>query len=227
MLDKGIELRLTNSKYSDRSDWTLEIIKCKYLHIYSEDHMASFDMADKFINYHELQQIMDCSRSNESLRKYLEDNIIPLVIKKIKYTRYKPQFHIYLSYHSQDSMPFIHTFENGLKFLGYETWLDETNIAMGSNRLSAIKTAIDQCDVFIAWLNPTFMEDSVAQAELRYAYSKRKIILAFGTNEVRKYFIGEFQFLSDLHVHDPHKGSFFEVLRRIDSDLFEFEKLTF
>lgn len=216
-LEKEIELHLTNFKYKDRYDWTLEIVKCGYLGIDSKAQRASFDMADEFINLNELQRM-----DSESLRTYLEENIIPLVIKKIKY---RPQFQLYLSYQSKGNRPFMHTFENGLKFLGYETWLDETNVPMGSKYLPAIKTAIDKCDVIVAWLDPEYMKSDISQAELLYAHRKRKIILAFGTSEVENYFKGDFQFLRDLHVYDPHKGSFFEVLRRIDSALFEFEKL--
>ena len=72
-LEKGIEVRLTNFKHSDRYDWTLEIVKCEYLGIESPQLMASFDMADEFINHHELQQIVDCSVSDEKLQKYLEE----------------------------------------------------------------------------------------------------------------------------------------------------------
>ena len=225
-LEKGIELRLTNFKYSDRCDWTLEIVKCKYLGIESEQQMASFDMADEFINHHELQQIVDCSVSDEKLQNYLEENIIPLVVKKIKYTRYLPQFKLYLGCEFEDSRAFMHTFENGLKFLGYVTWLDKTNMPLGSNQLSAITAAIDESDVIVAWLNPEYMERDISRAELLYAHSKRKIILAFGTSDVRKYFEGDFKFLNDLHVYDPYQGSFFEVLRRIDNVLFNFEKLS-
>ena len=161
------------------------------------------------------------------MQKYLEENVIPLVIKKIKYTKYQPQFKLYLSHQPPDSMPFMRTFESGLKFLGYATWLDETNMPVGSNNLSAIKNAIDDSDIFVAWLNSEYMESDISLAQLRYAHSRRKVIIAFATPEVRKDFVGEFQFLTNLHVFDPHRGSFFEVLRRIDSALFDFETLTF
>lgn len=223
-LEKGIEVRLTNFKHSDRYDWTLEIVKCEYLGIESTQLMASFDMADEFINHHELQQIVDCSVSDEKLQKYLEENIIPLIVKKIKYTRYLPQFKLYLGCEFEDSKAFMRTFENGLKFLGYVTWFDKTNMPLGSNQLSAIKAAIDESDIIVAWLNPDYMERDVSRAELLYAHSQRKIILAFGTSDVRKYFEGDLKFLNDLHVYDPYKGSFFEVLRRIDDVLFNFEK---
>lgn len=223
-LEKGIEVRLTNFKYSDRYDWTLEIVKCEYLGIESPQLMASFDMADEFINHHELQQIVDCTVSDEKLQKYLEENIIPLIVKKIKYTRYLPQFKLYLGCEFQDSKAFMRTFENGLKFLGYVTWFDKTNMQLGSNQLSAIKAAIDKSDIVVAWLNPDYMERDVSRAELLYAHSQKKIILAFGTSDVRKYFEGDLKFLNDLHVYDPYQGSFFEVLRRIDDVLFNFEK---
>ena len=223
-LEKGIEVRLTNFKYRDRCDWTLEIVKCEYLGIESPQLMASFDMADEFINHHELQQIVDCSVSDEKLQKYLEENIIPLIVKKIKYTRYLPQFKLYLGCEFKDSKAFMRTFENGLKFLGYVTWFDKTNMPLGSNQLSAIKAAIDESDIVVAWLNPDYMERDISRAELLYAHSQKKIILAFGTTNVKQYFEGDFKFLNNLHVYDPYQGSFFEVLRRVDDVLFNFEK---
>ena len=223
-LEKGIEVRLTNFKYRDRCDWTLEIVKCEYLGIESPQLMASFDMADEFINHHELQQIVDCSVSDEKLQKYLEENIIPLIVKKIKYTRYLPQFKLYLGCEFKDSKAFMRTFENGLKFLGYVTWFDKTNMPLGSNQLSAIKAAIDESDIVVAWLNPDYMERDISRAELLYAHSQKKIILAFGTTDVKQYFEGDFKFLNNLHVYDPYQGSFFEVLRRVDDVLFNFEK---
>ena len=130
-MEKEIEVRLTNYKYSDRSDWTLELVKCDYLGIPSKVDMASFDMIDNFINSHELTRINDCSKSDEKLLNYLETNIMPLVTKKIKYTKFKPQFRFFLSHQSNDK-PFMRTFQQGLKFLGYDTWLDEVNMPEGA-----------------------------------------------------------------------------------------------
>ena len=49
-LEKAIEIRLTNFKYSTRSAWTLEVVKCQYLSITCADEMDSFDMEDDLVN---------------------------------------------------------------------------------------------------------------------------------------------------------------------------------
>ena len=224
-LEKSIKVRLTNFKYSDRYDWTLEVIKCSYLGIESDKQMASFDMIDEFINVEELRQLTDSVGSTEKLHSYLELNFVPLVTKKIKYTKFIPQFRFFLSHESKDK-PFMRTFVNGFKFLGYDTWLDEVNMPMGSNLQAALKASIDECDCLIAWLNDEYMQSDYCKAELLYAKKVGKIILPFGTySSVSRHFIGEFEFLHGQHVYDPNKSSFFEILRRIDDALFDFELL--
>ena len=224
-LEKGIAVRLTNFRYSDRHDWTLELVKCAYLNIHSKEEMASFDMADEFVNATELARLIGSTASPEKLRNYLEVNIIPIVTQKIKYTKFKPQFRFFLSHKSKDK-PLMRTFENGLKFLGYDTWLDETNMPLGSNIQGSLKVSVDSCDCFITWLNEEYMESDYCTAELLYAKKQGKIILPFGEhNKIKKYFTGEFEFLNSMLVYNPMSVSFFEVLRRIDDALFSFELL--
>ena len=224
-LEKNIEVRLTNFKYSDRYDWTLEVVKCSYLGIESDKQMASFDMIDEFMNVGEIRRLTDCVGSTEKLRNYLESNIVPIVMKKIRYTKFRPQFRFFLSHKSKDK-PFMRTFENGFKFLGYDTWLDEVNMPMGSNIQAALKASIDECDCFIAWLNDEYMQSDYCKAELLYAKQLGKIILPFGAySSVSHHFTGELEFLRGQHVYDPAKSSFFEILRRIDDALFNFELL--
>lgn len=131
-LEKGIEIRLTNFKYGDRQDWTLEVVKCSYLGIASKEQMASFDMADEFVNAAELSRLINSTATSENLRRYLEDNMVPIVTSKIKYTKFRPQFRFFLSHKSKDK-PMMRTFQNGLRFLGFDTWLDEVNIPVGAN----------------------------------------------------------------------------------------------
>ena len=166
--EKGIEVRLTNFKYSsDGKVWSLEVVKCSYLGIKSAEDMASFDMVDELVNTNELVRLQQCSISAEKLRQYLETNVAPLVMKKIKYTRFSPQFRFFLSHQSRDK-PVMRTFENGLRFLGYSTWIDETDMPMGTDLQAALKTNIEDCDCFIAWLNPDYFQSDYCKAELLY-----------------------------------------------------------
>ena len=225
-VEKGIEVRLTNFKHnSTESVWTLEVVKCRFLGITNAEEMASFDMVDELVNAKELRCLQQCSISNEKLRQYLETNVIPLVTKKIKYTRFIPQFRFFLSHKSRDK-PAMHTFENGLRFLGYSTWIDETNMPMAASLQAALKTSIESCDCFIAWLNTEYFQSDYCKAELLYARKLGKIILPFGVfSEIKGNLTGELRFLLHLHIYNPESTSFFEVLRRIDETLFEFERM--
>lgn len=224
-LERGIEVRLTNFKYSERHDWTLEVVKCSYLGIASKEQMASFDMADEFMNTAELSRLVGSTTSPEKLRQYLEVNVIPIVTSKIKYTKFKPQFRFFLSHKSKDK-PMMRTFRNGLSFLGYDTWLDEIDIPVGANLQATLKASVETCDCFIAWLNDEYMQSDYCKAELLYAKQLGKVILPFGEyKEIKKHLAGEFQFLHDVLVFDPTTSSFFEILRRIDGALFNFEKM--
>ena len=108
-LDKAIELRLTNFKHdSNNSDWTLEIVKCKYLGINNEKEMASFDMDDTLMNSKELARLQQCSTSDEKLRQYLEENVVPLVLKKIKYTRFVPKFSFFSATSLETNLLCVH-----------------------------------------------------------------------------------------------------------------------
>lgn len=224
-LEKNIEVRLTNYKYSDRRDWTLEVIKCHYLGIESKENMASFDMVDDFVNSAELSRLNGSASSKENLYHYLETNIVPIITRKIKYTKYKPQFRFFLSHKTRDK-PFMRTFENGLRFLGYDTWLDVVNMPMGASLQGALKTSIDDSDCLIAWLNGEYLQSEYCTAELLYAKKQGKIIIPFGVySDIKEYITGEIGFLRQQVVFDPTTLSFFEVLRRIDETLFDFEKL--
>lgn len=223
--EKNIEVRLTNFKYSSDGVWTLEVVKCSYLGIKSVEDMASFDMVDELINTKELVRIQQCSVSDEKLRQYLETNVVPLVLKKIKYTRFAPQFSFFLSHQSRDK-PLMRSFKNGLRFLGYSTWIDESDMPMGTSLPAALKTNIEKCDCFIAWLNPDYFQSDYCRAELLYARQLGKIIIAFGVhNEIEGKITEEFEFLHHLYISNPESASFFEVLRRIDETLFAFEKI--
>lgn len=224
-LEKDIKVRLTNFKYKDRGDWTLEVIKCNYLGIDSKENMASFDMVEEFVNATELNRLNQSSVSMEKLYNYLEANMIPIVIRKIKYTKYKPQFRFFLSHKNRDK-PLMRTFENGLRFLGYDTWLDAVNMPFGATLQGALKASIDDADCLIAWLNEEYLQSQYCTAELLYARQQGKIILPFGVyNDIEEYLTGDMEFLKKLIVFDPKQSSFFEVLRRIDETLFDFEKL--
>ena len=227
-LEKGITVRLTNFKYGGEkvgNIWTLEVTKCSYLGIESKEQMVSFDMVDELINAEEFKRLMETAISNEKLRGYLEVNITPLIVHKIRYTRYKPQFRFFLSHKSKDK-PLMQTFENGLKFLGYETWIDQVNMPMGANLQLALKTSIERCDCLIAWVNPEYMESEYCKAELLYAKKLGKIIMPFGSHcDMSRYFTEEFDFLNHTLLFDPTATSFFEILRRMDGALFNFEDL--
>ena len=225
-LEKKIEVRLTNYKYSGSDVWTLEVVKCDYLGITCNEEMDSFDMEDELVNSRELRRLNEDARSPEKLRKYLEINIVPLVIKKIKYTKFNPRFGFLLSHKSKDK-PLMRTFRNGLRFLGFKTWLDESEMPMGAHLPGALKTAVERCDCLIAWLNKDYLESDWCQAELLYARDRGKIILPFGVySEIKEYLTGDLEFLGHRHIFDTSTSSFFEVLRRINDTLFNFEMLT-
>lgn len=119
------------------------------------------------------------------------------------------------------------TFRNGLKFLGFQTWLDEDDMPMAARLLGALKVAIEKCDCFIVWLNEEYFKSDYCQAELLYARELGKIILPFGVySEIKDLLKGDFEFLVHLLIYDPSNSSFLEVLRRIDDALFNFEMLT-
>ncbi len=225
-LENGIEVRLTNFKYGrERQDWSLEVTKCFYLGIESKENMASFDMVDDFVNTTELRRLNESSVTMEKLYSYIETNMIPIVIRKIKYTKYKPQFRFFLSHKTRDK-PLMRTFENGLRFLGYDTWLDAVNMPFGATLQGALKTSIDDSDCLIAWLNAEYLQSEYCKAELLYARRQRKILLLFGVyDDIKNYLTGDMEFIKELVVFNPTESSFFEVLRRIDEALFDFEKL--
>ena len=225
-LEREIEVRLMNFKYSSRDRvWTLEIVKCKYLGISNKKQMASFDMEDELVNAKELARLQQCSTSDERLREYLGENVVPLVLKKIKYTRFIPRFSFFLSHKSRDK-PLMRTFEAGLKFLGYSTWVDERNMPMAANLQAALKKSIDDCDCFVAWLNTEYFQSEYCKAELVYAMKQCKIILPFGIySDIKDKMTGELEFLHHLFISNPESMSFFEILRRIDETLFAFEKM--
>ena len=227
-LEKGIEIRLTNFRHGSKDCvWTLEVTKCHYLGIKNAEEMASFDMVDELVNAKELSRLQQCSVSTERLRQYLETNVVPLITKKIKYTRYRPQFRFFLSHKSRDK-PAMHTFENGLRFLGYSTWIDEANMPMAASLQAALKTSIEDCDCFIAWLNGEYFQSDYCKAELLYARKLGKIILPFGDySQIKEYLTEDLAFLRCLYISNPEATSFFEVLRRIDETLFNFEKMLF
>jgi hypothetical protein len=227
-LEKAIAVRLLNFKYGSKGNsWTLEIEKCHYLSIKNEHDRVSFDMEDELVNVNELKRLQGCASNNEKLQGYLETNVVPLITKKIKYTKFAPQFRFFLSHKAKDK-PLMRTFKAGLTFLGYSTWIDESDMPMGAHRPSALKTSIDDCDCFVAWLNEEYFKSEYCTAELLYAKTRGKIILPFGVFSEIKTRLREdenLKFLEDLLISNPNELSFFEVLRRIDETLFNFEKM--
>jgi hypothetical protein len=227
-LEKAIAVRLLNFKHGSKGNsWTLEIEKCHYLSIKNEHDRVSFDMEDELVNVNELKRLQGCASNNEKLQGYLETNVVPLITKKIKYTKFAPQFRFFLSHKAKDK-PLMRTFKAGLKFLGYSTWIDESDMPLGAHLPSALKTSIDDCDCFVAWLNEEYFKSEYCTAELLYAKTRGKIILPFGVFSEIKTQLHEdenLKFLEDLLISNPNEMSFFEVLRRIDETLFNFEKM--
>ena len=181
-------------------------------------------MEDELVNSTQLAFLQQ-QQSDEKLRQYLEENVIPLVLKKIKYAQYSPKFKIFLSHKSKDK-PLMRTFKSGLKFLGYRTWIDEDDMPMGADLVPALKAAIDKCDCLIAWLTPDYFKSEYCEAELLYAKECRKIIIPFGVySQIKENFTGDLEFLKDKLVFNPQEKTFLEILRRIDSTLFNFEEM--
>ena len=73
----------------------------------------------------------------------------------------------------------MRTFANGLKFLGYETWLDQRDMPMGATLEGALKTSVENCDCLIAWLNKEYMNSDWCKAELLYAKQLGKIVIRY------------------------------------------------
>lgn len=227
-LEIGIVVRITNFKHDSLSGtWTLEIEKCDYLGIKDKETLASFDMVDELVNAKEFERLQQCRSTDEKLREYLDTNVVPLIAQKIKYTKYVPQFRFFLSHKTKDK-PIMRSFKNGLEFLGYQTWIDESNMGMGAYLKQALKTSVEKCDCLIAWLNEEYFKSDYCKAELLYAKQLGKIIIPFGVlGEIEAHLNGELSFLKGLIIIDPSKMSFFEVLKRIDTTLFNFEEIAF
>ncbi|CAB4018049.1 toll interleukin-1 receptor domain-containing [Paramuricea clavata] len=226
-LEKDI---VANFKYNSTGDIsiisTLEIEKCHYLRIKTKKDRVSFHIEDKLVNTIQLKRLQVCA-SNKKLKDYLETNVVPLITKKIKYTKFAPQFRFFLSHKAKDK-PVMRTFEDGLTFLGYSTWIDESNMPMGAHLQQALKTSIDNCDCFVAWLNEEYFKSEYCTAELLYAKNRGKIILPFGVfSEIKTQLRADenLVFLEGLLISNPNEMSFFEALRRIDETLFNFEKM--
>ncbi|XP_028394975.1 uncharacterized protein LOC114519108 [Dendronephthya gigantea] len=224
-LENGIVVILTNFKHdSTGTTWTLEIEKCHYLRISKKEDRISFDIVETLINITELKRLQQLS--HERLRDYLGSNVVPLITKKIRYTKYKPQFRFFLSHKAKDK-PILRTFKNGLAFLGYPTWLDESDMPYGYLQ-PALKASIEECDCFIAWLNEEYFNSDYCTEELLYAKQLGKIILPFGVfGEIKTRLRADenLKFLERLLIDNPDEKSFFEVLRRIDSTLSNFEMI--
>ena len=227
-LEKEITVRLTNFKNNPVTSvtWTLEVEKCHYLGIKTKEELVSFDMVDELVNTKELARLQQ-SISNERLREYLNTNVVEIIIKKIKYTKFAPQFRFFLSHKFKDK-PIMRTFKDGLKFLGYSTWIDESNMPMGAYLAPALKNAVEKCDCLIAWVNEEYFKSKYCEAELLYAKKLGKIIIPFGVfGEIKAHLNGQLDFLNDLVISNPNEMSFFEVLKRIDETLFNFEEIAF
>lgn len=120
----------------------------------------------------------------------------------------------------------MRTFEAGLSFLGYSTWIDAVNMPMGANLQAALKTSIENCDCLIAWLSAEYFDSEYCKAELLYAKRLGKIIIPFGVkSEIKDKLVRDLEFLQHLFIANPESMSFFEMLRHIDETLFHFEKM--
>lgn len=72
------------------------------------------------------------------------------MIRKIKYTKFSPQFH-----KSKDKK-LMKSFCNGLKFLDYKTWLDEDNMPFGANLWGELKIAVEKNHCLLVWLTEEY-----------------------------------------------------------------------
>ena len=70
------------------------------------------------------------------------------------------------------------------------------------------------------------MESDYCRAELLYAKEQGKILILFGVmQDIGHLLTGAFEFLRDYLIYNPNSSSFFEILRRMDDSLFNFETL--
>jgi hypothetical protein len=80
----------------------------------------------------------------------------------------------------------------------------------------------------LAWLNEQYFKSEYCTAELLYAKNLGKIILPFGVfSEIKTQLRedGYLKFLEGLAKSNPNEMSFFDVLRRVDETLFNFENM--
>lgn len=222
-LEVGIQVKIDN--YNDDA-WVLEIKHCQLLGITCEEEEKSLRIPKELMKDETLELFMTVYNENkQELQQYLERNVVPLVTRKIKYVWYKPQFKLFLS-HKSENKPLMRIFKKGLEFLGYETWIDETDMPPGAQLAPALKTAIDGCHCLIAWITTQYMDSSYCQDELLYAKEKAKIIIPFGImGDIKHRLTDRFEFLNKYFIFHLTSASFFEMLRRIDDALFEFENL--
>mmetsp|Transcript_4685 Transcript_4685/g.14624 ORF Transcript_4685/g.14624 Transcript_4685/m.14624 type:complete len:268 (+) Transcript_4685:38-841(+) len=223
-LEKGIKVQVCNFKEGATSSrLTLEVAKCKYLGINNASDGSALVVEEEVAAASkEVERLRKLAP--EDLRTYLRSNVVPLVKRKVFYTKFRPQFTFFLSHKTRDK-PAMRSLKSGLQFLGYATWLDESDVQMGANLQANLKLALDRCDCLIAWLTKEYFESDYCNAELKYARSIGRIIIPFGDyGEIKDYLVGDFGFLKDHLVADPRK-SFFEILRRIDSTLYNFQDI--
>lgn len=224
--DHGLEvdIQVVIDNYNDK--WVLEIKRCQLLGITCDKEQKSLRILKELMKNETLRLFMTVYKENkQELQGYLERNVVPLVTRKIKYVWYKPQFKLFLSHKSEDK-PLMRIFKEGLEFLGYETWIDENDMPPGAQLAPALKTAIDGCHCLIAWITMEYMGSGYCQNELLYAKEKGKIIIPFGImSDIKSSLTGKFGFLYEQFIFHPASASFFEMLRRIDDALFEFENL--
>lgn len=116
-------------------------------------------------------------------------------------------------------------FCNGFKFLGYQMWLDEENMLVGSLE-GGLKVVVEKCDCFVVWLSQEYFESNYCKVEFLYVQKNEKIIFLFGVYcEIKEYLMGEFEFLIYFNIYDIIILFFFEVFWCIDEFLFNFELL--
>lgn len=215
--DETAELVLTNFK--DKSGgWTFEITRCPALKIDDRDTRLSMSIAEAFINTDELHRLRAVTEASSTFERHLATYVAPLVVKKIRTTApvacnpRLPRVKLFLS-HPGSAKPLMRTLREGLEFVGYDVWYDETSFEPGDALWGTLDAAIRDCDAVVAWIDPDFLASSWCTRELACAGRYSKHVVPFGVfDEIEPGLTGELAFVKDIAVHSPREKSIFRVL---------------
>ena len=129
--------------------------------------------------------------------------------------------HIFISYSHKDSGGYEKKLEADLRQRGYDVWIDESAVPLGSDWWAEIERGVDECDAFILLMSPSAEELKYVNAELQIALddlSKPVIpLLVKKRDDERRIF----RILGRAQFHDVSQGglpsqSFYDQLESLN-----------